>query len=121
MASRPTPRSKPSSSGVGEVVTLSGRRDDGGPYCSGEALCLACGHDWVAVAPAGTTRLECPSCKLTRGAYRHSIGPADGDRVFQCACGAEEFFFKQSANDGRTLIVCTGCGDFKSIDAVFPT
>ena len=33
------------------------------PHISGDARCLACKHEWVAVAPIGTIWLECPACK----------------------------------------------------------
>jgi hypothetical protein len=106
---------------MGDVVTLAGRRDDGGPHCSGEARCIACGHEWVAVAPVGTVHFECPACGTSRGTYKNPVGAAPGDRVYQCTCGSENFFFKLSEDDGRTLILCSGCGEAQSLDSVFPS
>lgn len=90
-----------------------------GPYATGEAHCT-CGHEWVGVAPTGITNFECPSCGSLQGKWKHPFGPSEGDSVFLCSCDEHAFFFKQSAIDGRTLVICTGCGDFKSIDDVFP-
>jgi hypothetical protein len=104
---------------MAEVVQFKQRREPEGPYATGEAACQ-CGHEWVGVAPIGVMALECPSCGSMNGKWKHPFGPAVGDSVFRCQCEADTFFFKQSAIDGRTLIVCTGCGDFKGIDDVFP-
>jgi hypothetical protein len=35
---------------------------DDGPHFVHEAYCFYCTHMWVAVAPAGTSELECPHC-----------------------------------------------------------
>ena len=106
---------------MGEVVTFAGRRNDDGPHCSGEAKCIACGHDWVAVAPVGVVHFECPSCSLMRGAFKHPIAAAEGDHVYLCACGSDNFFIRLSKHDGRTQIMCAGCGGEQSIDNVIPT
>lgn len=34
-------------------------------FCAGQAECLACGREWVAVWPLGADALECPSCGST--------------------------------------------------------
>lgn len=31
-------------------------------YCAGQAECLKCGHEWVAVWPLGAEPLRCPKC-----------------------------------------------------------
>lgn len=51
------------------VVDISKAREERQPHLSGKAKCLACKHEWVAVAPSGTIWLECPSCSLERGRY----------------------------------------------------
>lgn len=32
------------------------------PWCTGNAECLTCGHEWLAVWPLGANDLECPNC-----------------------------------------------------------
>jgi hypothetical protein len=41
-----------------------------GPWCNGEAWCLECHNEWVAIWPLGAESLECPDC-----------GSTDTDRV----------------------------------------
>jgi hypothetical protein len=43
-----------------------------GPWCAGQAECIACGHEWVAAWPLGADALECPDC-----------GSTDTDRIAQ--------------------------------------
>ena len=88
------------------------------PHISGQAVCLACRHHWVAVAPVGSVDLQCPSCETMRGLMQYPVGAAEGDNVFQCACGAQHFFFRLRAD--RVQIMCIGCGVDASIDDVFP-
>ena len=55
---------------MSEVISL----DDHRPHSSRYVACMACAHDWVAVAPATTLTLECPSCGLMEG---ESVRTAD--------------------------------------------
>lgn len=54
---------------TGEVVDFTTRN----PHLQGAARCLACKHEWQAVAPVGATDLKCPSCACLRGVYIHPI------------------------------------------------
>lgn len=36
--------------------------DEARPHSTATITCSDCGHKWVAVYPAGTKSLECPSC-----------------------------------------------------------
>ena len=45
------------------VITL----DDHRPHQSTYVACLACGKDWVAVAPADVVHFECPVCRVLCG------------------------------------------------------
>lgn len=52
----------------------------------GTARCMACKHEWEAVAPVGTVSgLECPGCGSMKGCYLHEI--IDGDDLYVCNCG----------------------------------
>jgi len=41
--------------------------DDHRPHAAKYVACMACGHDWVAVSPAGTALLECSKCGAMAG------------------------------------------------------
>ena len=47
---------------------------DSDPHFVHEAYCFYCTHKWVAVAPVGTSELECPQCG--------KMGFARKERVF---------------------------------------
>ncbi len=49
----------------------------------GLAFCLHCKHEWQAVAPTGTTKLECPACLTMKGKYKFEFQP-ETRRVCQC-------------------------------------
>jgi hypothetical protein len=83
---------------MNNVVSLLERR----PHRSGNARCLNCKHEWVAVSPAGTITLECPSCATFQGVY---LGVAQTElRQWQCVC--EEFTFYIDENGAY----CAHCG-----------
>lgn len=84
---------------MGDVINLS----DHSPHLQGEAICVNCGHVWQAVAPVGTfADLECPSCKMMKGALRFGVVP---EEYWECGCGCHLFTV---AGDGE--IVCWQCG-----------
>jgi len=74
------------------------------PHMSGRARCVGCGHGWEAVAPIGTTRLECPGCGTQRGAFVCTTEPAEGLR-WKCKCGNDLF----SLHD-KGAPCCARCG-----------
>lgn len=71
------------------------------PHIGGDARCLTCGHEWQAIAPIGTTELECPSCHTWKGVF---IGFAAPDEVWQCDCGNQHFYI---SHEGA---MCARCG-----------
>lgn len=93
---------------------------------TGEVKCLACQHEWVAVAPLSTMDcLECPSCSLMRGSFRWPPQPEKGAVTFVCTCGCELFYLSASraVGDGQCFKlnsygtspeefrqICAGCG-----------
>lgn len=58
---------------LGQKVTIPtvAPSDELGEFKAGSALCLACGHRWVAVADVedGAPALECPSCSRPAGRF----------------------------------------------------
>ena len=74
------------------------------PHISGEAQCVDCGHKWVAVAPVGTTDLECPHCGTMRGTWSALTRKFDKP-LWQCgACDNIYFVLHEKA------ITCARCG-----------
>jgi len=71
------------------------------PHLSGNAKCLSCNHEWIAVAPIGTVELECPECGTWKGVYAGLTAP---DTVWQCNCGNQHFYI--TGEDA----MCSRCG-----------
>ena len=84
------------------VVNLSKERASRESHLSGEAVCLFCRHEWVAVAPVGALWLECPECELSLGRLRFAVG-RDG-LEWSCGCGNDLFHIKPEG------IYCPQCG-----------
>ena len=77
---------------------------------SGPAFCLACNHTWHAVAPTGTTNIECPSCRRMTGHYKFEFAPADGQMVRECGCGNQLFYLTPAGH------MCASCGVYQRYD-----
>jgi len=86
---------------MGKVVSI---EDKKGQWGTGEAFCIGCKHEWVAVATTGTTELECPNCKSMKGIYRFQFMPSEGQLVRECNCGNQLFYLTP---DGH---LCANCG-----------
>ena len=74
---------------------------------SGEAFCIACGHEWAGVAPTGTTTLECPACHAHKGKWKFEFYPAEGQMIRVCNCGNRLFYLTP---DGH---LCANCGIYQ--------
>lgn len=74
------------------------------PHMSGEAVCAACGKNWVAVVPVGVPLFECPECHTEKGRFKYSCVPAEDSHVWACACGCDLF----RVTDKEAL--CINCG-----------
>jgi len=70
-------------------------------HISGNAKCLSCGYEWVAIAPAGATTLECTECKTNKGVFTGLVSP---ETVYECECGNQHFYI--SPDD----LICSLCG-----------
>lgn len=76
------------------------------PHTSGQARCLGCKHEWVAVAPVGTYWLQCPHCSRNLGKYIFAFNFPD-DLHWTCKCGNDLFY---AMNDGY---YCPNCGEIQ--------
>lgn len=69
---------------------------------SGEAVCANCQATWVAVAPIGSTWMECPECHCMKGNFTHpSLRKED---LYTCRCGCDVFRMTQYGT------YCVNCG-----------
>lgn len=93
------------------------RPEKGEPHCTGEVRCIDCEHRWVGVAPVGTRWLECPECKLLKGAWYCAVEGSPGDVEYRCA-HCESIAMTAFKRDGLFRMVCMGCG-FDHTESLF--
>lgn len=79
--------------------------EDETPHLSGEAVCMLCGHEWVAVVPVGTVWLECSECHSMKGHLKYAV-QRDGNE-WCCGCGNGLF---RVTPDGY---YCPNCGEWQ--------
>lgn len=77
-------------------------------YLRGQASCLGCRHVWQAVAPEGTTWLECPMCYAQKGHFDYPVRLKDVPH-WVCNCGNDLFFVSK---EGCYCPNCGVCQDF---------
>lgn len=73
----------------------------------GEAFCIGCGHTWQAVAPTGTTQLECPQCSALKGHWKFEFAPPPGTEVRECLCSNQLFYLTREGH------MCANCGVYQ--------
>lgn len=83
------------------------RREPEQQHGAGQAFCIGCCHEWAAVAPTGTTQLECPACHAHKGHWKFEFAPAEGQLVRECDCGNQLFYL---TTDGH---LCANCGIYQ--------
>lgn len=99
-----------------KVVSLGSRR----PARSGTAQCLACHHEWSAVAPLGVVDLECPTCHLLRGVFDCPHGMNTGYEVWACkTCSGHFMKIYRHMQSGGFYVMCSTCGQLHETEAVF--
>ena len=87
------------------VTSLTDWKEKQSPHSFGKARCLACKHEWVAVAPVGAIWLDCPECTLERGRFiaQHE---REGEH-WHCLCGNNLF---QATRNG---MYCPNCAEWQ--------
>ena len=73
---------------------------------TGEAFCLGCNHEWVAVAPIGLDTFECPECHTMKGRFKFEYSPPAGI-TWTCGCTNQLF------NVTKEGIFCPNCGIYQ--------
>lgn len=82
------------------------------PHLSGQAKCLHCKHEWLAVSPVGVyAGLECPECHLVKGIRAGLVYPSE--MMFTCFCGC--YVFSICRDRGP---MCLNCGEITKGDGI---
>lgn len=89
------------------MAVLEFRRQEVEQHGVGAAFCIACDHVWQAVAPTGTTTLECPSCSAMKGKWKFEFYPSTGQMVRECGCGNQLFYLTHEGH------LCANCGVYQ--------
>ncbi len=96
---------------MGEVLYINNAGKDGESHLTGNAICMSCQKEWQAVAPVGTSVLECPECKTMKGVFKHQLSPVTNS-VWECNCGNKLFFIL------KKKIQCCNCGVITSSEVL---
>lgn len=86
-----------------EVVNLADRK----PHLAGKAICMACRHEFVSVAPVGSVLFDCPSCGAQKAHMRFAC-VIDGKPTWNCTCGNDLFHITKEG------CYCPNCGDWQT-------
>ena len=80
-------------------------KKDDTPRATGEAFCMHCKYEWVAVSPSGIhERFECPACASHKGMFKYQFAPSDDDELYECNCGNHLFYIMPEGH------LCANCG-----------
>jgi len=90
------------------VVNLNSRRHN--PHTTGDCQCIECGHRWVAVAPVGVVRYECPVCRTFKGVSCYVVMPKE----FLSCVGCGTYFWIIT----RAGYMCPRCGEERSFEEI---
>lgn len=74
---------------------------------TGDAFCIGCDYQWVAVAPVGTVQLECPGCRSMKGIWKFCCKPEPDLLVRECNCGNQLFYLTPEGH------CCANCGTYQ--------
>ena len=80
------------------------------PHAAGEAFCLQCKHEWVAVAQSGVVQLECPECKTLKGLFKFPFNVQAGEQIRFCNCGNNLFIITPEGH------LCPNCGIYQGYE-----
>lgn len=84
---------------------------------SGDAICSACGHEWVAEKiEAPVIFHECPSCHSHRGVFKGPVVLPENALVATCKFCQGQLFMMTS--EGH---FCVKCGGYFTWDSLYPS
>jgi len=101
---------------MADVVDFESAKQARSRHIGGPCRCMNCGHEWVAVAPAGSPAgLECTECGLSKGVLREFIGADVGQERYVCnQCESDVYMIEPHG------AVCVGCGWLHTWDDLAP-
>ena len=85
------------------VIDFAQKKLENSPHLTGNAVCMACLHEWAVVCPLGVYEFECPKCGCLKGVPKTYIAPKG--EVWVCKCGNAFMYIKSG---GR--VMCANCG-----------
>lgn len=97
---------------MAEVIPFGRKPPPEPPHVSGEALCHACGHKWVAVCPEGTFPLECQKCHAMKGTFTKFFHNTSHPTWHCSVCNG--FLFSIYNHSGTPVALCAHCGDTRN-------
>lgn len=77
---------------------------------TGDAFCYQCKHEWVAVVPHKTVRIQCPECHTYKGLFKFPACVPKDALLRQCECGNELFYLTPEGH------LCANCGEYQFYD-----
>ena len=83
---------------MSDIINLNEHR----PHLTGDAICVACKHKWIAFASIGEWWFECPICGTDNGLWVTPVDPPC--ERYECECGSQLFYI---VHDGPW---CRQCG-----------
>jgi len=83
------------------------KKEEEKQFATGEAFCILCNYEWVAVAETGTVHLECPECKTLKGHFKFEFNIPEGSLVRVCNCGNDLFRLSPEGH------MCANCGIYQ--------
>lgn len=87
---------------MGDVISLEEEKVKRNPHMRGQAHCLLCGKEEIAVAPVGTTWMKCSGCHAMKLRFDGHVPPTG--YFWVCNCGSTLFYLSP---DGA---YCPNCG-----------
>lgn len=82
-------------------------------YRTGTAICRGCKHEWAATTEGDGLDLQCPECLTMKATFKWPYGPCEGQFVFTCNCGCQDFFIMARTETALAGVFCRNCGEEK--------
>ena len=89
------------------IKSLQEHKENKTPHMTGEAHCITCHYQWIAVAPLETIWLECPKCKSHKAAFMNHVDVPKDVKVWTCKCENQLFFITEEG------CWCPNCGSYQ--------
>ena len=78
------------------------------PHTTGDAFCIQCKHEWIAVVPEKQVQLQCPKCLTFKGLFKYPACVPEGEEIRRCECGNDLFYLTPNGH------LCPNCSDYQN-------